>query len=150
MTCEMCGSDIDTRECIVEGTILDLCSKCSSYGNIIKMEKPDLVPVNKPRKIVVEEPLQILVDNCGELIKKAREKKEMKQAELGMFTGEKESVINKYERGLLKPSLQTALKLQKKLGVVLIEDYETQNQVQFNINDKDITIGDLLKFKKKK
>ena len=54
------------------------------------------------------------------------------------------------ETGEFKPSIETALKLGKILGIKLVEEYEEVHEKKKKFDaDGDVTIGDLIKIKKK-
>lgn len=62
-----------------------------------------------------------LIDGCGEAIKSARERIGWTQDDLAKKIMEKKNVLSSIERGALMPDLKTARKLEKTLGIKLIE-----------------------------
>jgi putative transcription factor len=147
--CDMCGMDVELVDAIVEGTMLQVCRRCSSYGDVITVERvqPD---TKKPRKIVVEEETSHVVDDCSQRVKSAREKKKLKQQELAQQIGERESVIHKIESGHLQPSHDLARKLERYLGVNLLVTYKELPKKTVDLREGELTIGDLLKYKGKR
>ena len=142
MMCEMCGRNEETQEAVVEGAMLNVCSHCSKFGVVVKKEEI----VEKP-KFVREEVVDFVVDDYNHLIKKGREKKDLRQSELAKYIGEKESVVHSAEAGRFKPSLKVAKKLEVFLGIKLISKDIPEGDVKKNLNfkDQDLTIADLLK-----
>ena len=144
----MCGAETWLVDAIVEGTMLKVCSKCSNFGHVVKVEKPTFHD-ERPRKVVLQEVSRYVMDNAATLVKQAREKKNWKQEDLAHKIGEKESVIHHVENGHLKPSMDLAVKLERALGIVLIITYEEPKQKQVNLKNDALTIGDLVKLKDK-
>jgi putative transcription factor len=153
-TCEMCGTEAKLQEAIVEGSMLKVCNRCSSFGTAVEVKK-EVAGVRGggkrvPRKIYVEEPVDFVMEGAGRIIKESREEKELTQGQFAGMVGIKESMVHKIETSLQKPDLPTAKKIERILDIKLIEGYkDSENKVQFNLDDKDLTIGDLLKFKKR-
>jgi len=147
----MCGISTERlSDVVVEGTMLKVCERCKSYGDVVGVEKPRNLEVSKiPRKIYVEEPVVFVIEGAGRIIKEARENNGLKQQQLAKMVGLKESMIHKIETSMIKPELNVAKKLEKILGIHIIEGYsDTSKGVQFNLNDENLTVGDLIKFKK--
>jgi len=141
MQCEICGKDTNLVKAIIEGTELNVCSNCSKFGSVIKIA-PKFVP--KPKKIVVEQPEEELVENYGEIIKNARERLGLKQEELALRLNEKHTLIHKWECNELKPTIETAKKLEKFLGIKLMQVYK-KGELEKHKSSGGLTIGDLVK-----
>jgi putative transcription factor len=153
-TCEMCGAEAKLQEVIVEGSMLKVCKRCSGFGTAVEVKKKvagiRIGGKRVPRKIYMEEPVNFVVEGAGRMIKESREKRELTQGQLAGMVGIKESIVHKIETSMQKPDLSTAKKIERILDIKLIEGYkDSENKVQFNLDDKDLTIGDLLKFKKR-
>jgi len=149
MGCELCGYEGYLVEAIVEGTMLNVCRKCSNFGDVIPIDMPKPA-VKKPTKIVVEEPQDFIVSSYHTLIKQSREKMGLKQRELAESINEKESVIHNIESGHFKPSFGLARKIEKFLHIRLTTNYEEPAKREINLKNTDLTIGDLIKIKRKK
>lgn len=152
--CEMCGVEARLYDVIVEGSMLSVCERCRGYGTAIDIEpkkESSLLRKRKvQRKIFIEEPVDFVIESAGRVVKESREKRGLTQVQLAGMAGVKESVVHKIETSLMKPDLATAKKLERILDVKIIEDYkDPENKVQFNLDDENVTIGDLIKFKKK-
>lgn len=150
MQCEMCGREGELVEAIVEGTMLNVCKNCAKFGNVIEVKKP--IIKEEVRRVVpvsqIEE-MESVIDDYSSKIKQAREKLGLKQGELAKQIAEKESVIHKVETGGLKPNLRLAKKLEQFLKIKLIEKYIEEKKKILDFRDSDLTIGDLLRIKKK-
>ena len=146
--CEICGKNFENLErAIVEGVMMGVCSGCAKFGKIIPVRKPLI----EPKRIVpihTKEVMEDIVTDYAELIKNAREKKGLKQEELAKEIAEKESVLSKVESGSLRPSFILAKKLEQFFNIKLIEFLEEKKQVNLNLKNNELTIGDLLKLKK--
>ncbi|NTV22845.1 MAG: TIGR00270 family protein [Nanoarchaeota archaeon] len=145
--CEMCGTDASLIPTMIEGVELKVCQKCTSYGSVVKRAEPrfDRRPrVSAPRQ--EKEVLQIIREDYPKLIKDKREKLGLKQDEFAKFLSEKESIIHKIESGTYTPSIDLARKIEKQLGISLIEEKEVEPQMT-KLKKESFTIGDVLKIK---
>ena len=147
MNCELCGKKSELFRAKIEGTIVDVCEKCSKFGEIIERvikEEENKIVKQRTKEEIIEE----IRKGYGAIIKNAREKLGLKQEELARKINEKESLIHKLENELVEPSLKLAEKLEKFLKIKLIEIYSDENKYIKN-NDEKLTIGDLLNVKPK-
>ena len=145
MTCEMCGSETKTVTALVEGAELRVCQKCSSFGKIVTKPKyVRRIPVKPKQK--EKEIIQVIVPEYSSLIREKREKMGLKQTEIAKFLSEKESIIHKMESGTYMPSIELAKKLEKQLGIKLIEEKELEPQ-NIKASSSTYTIGDMIKVK---
>ncbi|MBW2990141.1 multiprotein bridging factor aMBF1 [Candidatus Woesearchaeota archaeon] len=160
--CDMCSSPESVYRIELEGSRLNVCEKCSSYGRIIaRLKREEPVKKSKKKKQGMfehmdikpkkeSETVQIITSTYPGLIKKKREKLGLKQKELAKKIAEKESVIHKLESGRIKPGIPLARKLEKFLRIKVIEEVELDDP---GISSKkkglsgDITIGDLINIK---
>ena len=141
MNCELCGKKSELFRAKIERTIVDVCEKCSKFGEIIERvikEEENKIVKKKIREEIIEE----IRKGYVAIIKNAREKLGLKQEELARKINEKESLIHKLENELVEPSLKLAEKLEKFLKIKLIEIYSDENKYVKN-NDDKLTIGDL-------
>lgn len=145
--CEMCGKEGELVDAIVEGTMINVCINCSNYGKVITINQPVI-----DRKVEMKKEtenagyVEVVVDNYSELVKKSREKKELKQEELAKAIAEKESVIHQLESGKLKPNFKLAQKLEVFLGIKILDKAELarKEEKEVDFRDSDLTIGDLI------
>jgi putative transcription factor len=151
MQCDLCGSEKESFDTIVEGTSLKVCRGCSSFGNVIKKtKKQNPVVKTKVKKsfFKTEDSNEIIVKEYNSLVKSGREKLGLKQEELAKRISEKESVIHKIEIGSLKPSIKLAKKLARFLNIKLVKEYEDKPVKLTKQNIEGLTIGDMIKSKK--
>ncbi|AAT43796.1 multiprotein bridging factor aMBF1 [Picrophilus oshimae] len=143
MECEMCGRNVPQLKRVrVSGAIMNVCPACARFGEPVdeprKQEIKEDIKVKIPeKKIIVKtykkpykkykrpagddvESLDI-VEDYASLIKSARERLSMTQEDLARKVLERKNVISNIERGDLLPSIETAKKLEKVLGIKLIE-----------------------------
>jgi putative transcription factor len=148
MNCEMCGAQATTTA-LIEGVELNVCSKCAKFGNIVRkraQQLPKVTLVSKPQK-PDKEILQVIKDNYSIIIRQKRENLGLKQEEFAKLLAEKESLIHKIESGEYTPSLELARKIEKQLGIILIEQKEVSAQ-NLKAKDTTFTIGDIIKLRK--
>ncbi len=145
--CELCGTEDELITAIVEGSTLQLCRRCKEFGDIIALPQQQ-APQPKP-KVAIPEPEEYIADDYGAQIKTTREKLGITQKDLAEKIKEKESVIHKLESGHMKPNAALAMKLERFLGIKLIEQYSPEDKSKIDFKDKGLTIGDLVKLKKK-
>jgi len=88
-----------------------------------------------------------VVDDFGERIKRARIEKNWTQKDLANEIKEREILIKKIEKGDLIPEDQVRVKLEKTLGISLLEvsDDEAKSQKGVRIST---TLGDIIKIKR--
>lgn len=154
----MCGAEVEKLyRTLIEGTELMVCHKCSRFG-VVKavVESRSLVEKHKKRLIrksgrdketteqqAVE--IDFIIPDYATRVKKAREKKALKQESLAKAIAEKESVIHNIESGRLEPSIELARKLERFLGIKLVEKISDNKQNYKKLSSKTLTIGDVLK-----
>ena len=144
MQCEMCGKDVKLIRASIEGTEMNVCEQCASFGERVAVAaKPKAIPVRKPK--VQQERQEIVVDDCAALVKAAREKRGLKQEELAKRIQEKESVIQNVETGKFTPSIALARKLESYLNITLVEDYVETIKVPKASGGEGLTLGDMIK-----
>ena len=155
-TCDMCGREGPTVKAIVDGSMMDVCSRCSKFGNVIEIapkfevkEQPkqrQVIPVRKPEP----QPLLIVVQDYAARVRSAREKMLYNQEELAKAVAEKVSVIQKIESSQLEPPVNVARKLELFLKIMLLEEIKKDDSKPKRLDFKDntLTIGDLIRFRK--
>lgn len=156
MQCEMCGKESKTEpllKTLIEGTTLVVCKLCSKFGKVIHVLNPAMKSPekNKLAKQVApkHEEIETLVEDAGDRVRKAREKKDLKQVDLARMIAEKESIIQKIENGSFTPNIFLARRLEKALHIVLVE--LVKEDVVDNASTKSagvLTLGDMIKVKK--
>ncbi|MCK4365902.1 MAG: TIGR00270 family protein [Thermoplasmatales archaeon] len=159
MQCELCGSVCDCRPATIDGVRMMLCPGCMRHGTSIKtspepsagVKKPILERIRKPAvKDVYKDMDKELVSGWNDLIKNARKKKRLSREELGFKIGERTVTISKIENGDLRPSDKMVKKLEKELGIFLIEEVSSVSSISTGSRSGDgLTLGDFIKKEEK-
>lgn len=155
INCDLCGkADERLFRTLIEGVELNVCSGCSKFGKVIApVHRPS--PKEQHMKFVQqnnvqekEEKIELLVENYADLIKKKRESMGLGQKDFAMKINEKESTIHKIETGIFHPSTSLAKKLEKFLGIKLIEEHQETNEKFKKSKGEGFTLGDFIKLDK--
>lgn len=158
MPCEMCGKDAPLKTAMIEGTEMRVCPDCQEYGHTVT-KAPEATGRSKvaeamkkrakrsrPRDVYADHP-EVLIEDYGTRIRKARTKAGFSVEELADEINEKKSVISRTETNDHHPSDALVTKLERKLGISLMEKPEP-TQLATNTGKKQggpVTLGDLLK-----
>ena len=155
MECELCGRVCDCRPATIDGVKMMLCPGCMRHGqgiesgseSSITAQKPILERIKRPKtKDVYKEMDKELVSGWNELIKSARTKKGLSREELGFKIGERTVTISKIENGDLRPSDKMVEKLEKELGITLVETVSRTPSVSTGSRSSSgLTLGDFIK-----
>ncbi|MFH1323494.1 MAG: multiprotein bridging factor aMBF1 [Methanobacteriota archaeon] len=159
MQCEICGIDIKGApiRATVEGTVLDLCSKCSRYGKVSDKWTPvsrKIMPTeraivtHKPRRDAFDKLEDELISDYAGMIRKARESQGLKIEELASKMMEKSTLLRKIEREELVPEDSIRKKLETALNIKLTERVSSQDQRGGGFI-RGTTLGDVAIIKKK-
>ncbi len=151
--CDMCGKETDLVVALIEGTELNVCRGCAKHGSILRKLRSEKT-FEKSRKIENQsiEPeegfIEKIVEDYGNIIKKAREKLNIKQEDFARKINEKVSLIHNLESGHHEPSIKVAQKIERFLRIKLVENNKIE-KAEFNKSKSEaLTIGDLIKLKK--
>ncbi len=148
----MCGSSGQLYTAKIEGAIMKVCNGCKQYGTVLdtpRSSKP--VFKRRPQKpqFREEESTDRIVSDFDEVIKSARQKKGIDIEKFAKSLHEKESLLKHIESGKFKPSFKVAKKLEKALDILLIESEIGGNEIPTAQHSGGMTIGDMIKIKKK-
>jgi putative transcription factor len=158
MLCEMCGSQGNINADI-EGVELNVCGKCAKYGIIKKSHrqlKKSSFKTNKINNIKNQSNSSLkLIDSFSSIMLKCRQEKGLKQEEFAEYLNERVSLVSKWELGTIKPSVEVAKNLEKKLGIRLTKndeplDVENNEKLTNNKSSREFTLGDFIKIRKRK
>lgn len=159
MECEICGTEVKGNpiRVTVEGTVLDVCSKCAHYGK----PQDKWTPVSRKmapteRVIVTHRPKRDAFDKIddeinpdyAQIIKKARESQGLTIEELASKMMEKATLIRKIEREELIPEDTVRKKLETTLTIKLTEKVSSQDQRGGGFI-RGTTLGDVAIIRKK-
>ncbi|GGM73936.1 transcriptional regulator [Thermogymnomonas acidicola] len=143
MECEMCGRKVErTRKVRVDAAILNVCDACARFGTPLEDNRPRAqvkqeivvrVPQKPPESLKPREVRKAqrkvddverftIVEDYARLIQQARNRLSMTQEDLAKKILERKNVLASVERGDLMPDLKMARKLERVLGIKLIEE----------------------------
>ncbi|GFO97328.1 zinc finger protein [groundwater metagenome] len=159
MQCEICGIDIKGTpiRATVEGTVLDLCSKCARYGKVSDKWTPvsrkmlpteRVVVTRKPRRDAFDKLGDEMISDYAGIIRKARESQGLTIEELASKMMEKSTLLRKIERKELMPEDTVRKKLETALNIKLTERVSSQDQRGGGFI-RGTTLGDVAIIKKK-
>ena len=159
MQCEICGIDIKgaPTRATVEGTVLDLCSKCARYGKVSDKWTPvsrkimpteRVIVTHKPRRDAFDKLGDELIPDYAGMIRKARESQGLTIEELASKMMEKSTLLRKIEREELVPEDSIRKKLETALNIKLTERVSSQDQRGGGFI-RGTTLGDVAIIKKK-
>jgi putative transcription factor len=170
--CEVCGQNIlgKAKRVNIEGANLIVCENCARFGDSLKTsarqtQKSKINKIASAKKaLVVRKPKARsvvrkdsfldsyeLIDDYTGRIRKAREEKGLSHEELARKINERVSIIKKIETGKMHPSEILIKKLEKELQINI---YAPSNSKDAACGSKEyhkgLTLGDVVKIKKKK
>lgn len=155
MNCEICGRGIQGKptQISIERSILTVCQECSRFGvpvdkrTAAKLEmavpRPGMrraIPAPQTRKDQLGE--FVLVDDFGQVIRKARESLGMTREDLAKKLGEKESVIRRVESGGMYPTAELMGKIERLLKIRLKATVDTSAKGSAP-SPSNLTLGDI-------
>jgi len=164
--CEMCGKPIERRRAKIvylEGARLTLCPECYTKVSkrVLATELREVVPARarrvvepkqQPKRRILDE--YEVVPDFAERVRKAREKLGWTQRMLAEAVREGENVIKRIEAGRLVPSIDLAQRLEKVLGIKLLEPvveeistYTTSTKPISSV--KELTLGDIVTIRRR-
>jgi putative transcription factor len=170
MQCEMCGEAIrGTPKLVrVEGAELSVCSKCEKFGTEVQQVRrtdirvPQKGAASRPAPTPAGGAAQVrykrdmfdfmegdVVDDYAARIRHAREEKGLSSKDLAMQLKEKEHLIRKIENSELIPEEDVRKKLEKALGIRLIDTLVSEDAKKVP-GKLAPTLGDLTVIKKAK
>ncbi len=171
--CDLCGKDTNLAKTVIEGAVLKVCANCAKYGRVLEEKKEffgeeqDIKPARHTiieRDEPVPEPLEEIFapkgsadgiyENYAIIVKIAREKAKLTQADLAKAIAGKENTIHHIETKQQPPSMKTAKKLEQFLHIKLLKKEPAPNTMHalesVDFSETTLTIGDLLKIKQAK
>ena len=152
INCDLCGkADERLNRAIIESVELNVCNDCSKFGKVIgQVRVASKKEISKKTKSIEEqeEKIELIVENYSEIIRKKRESMNLSQKDFASKLNEKESTIHKIETGTFEPSLELAKKLEKFLGIRLIEEHQEKHENFKMSKEEGFTLGDFIKIKK--
>ncbi len=109
-------------------------------------KRPIARQTRQQRSVRPPSPEYDVVEDYGQIIKRAREERGLTQEDLARLVGVKLSYIRKVEQGKMVPELPVLRKLEKLLSVKLVEEAVPREEkaIYSSGGDDSITLGDLL------
>jgi putative transcription factor len=121
MECEVCGRDCERLlQALIEGARLAVCERCAKSGRVVAMPQQVSPQQVSAKRVQALREAEISPD-CAERIKNARERMRIGRDVLAELTNEKESYLRRIEAGDATPTEELARRLEKALGITLIE-----------------------------
>jgi len=149
MECEICGAEGAGYIVLVEGAKLTVCQDCSGAGKLLRAPQPVCDPSSLPARAPKAE--MEVVDGYGSIIAEARKRMGLPLEVLAERINEKHSFLERVEHEKTLPDGKLAHKLEKELGVKLLQ--EVSSGVAVNVKDgqgKGMTLGDILEIQQRK
>lgn len=153
MSCELCGRESKgCRAGAIDGVKMMLCPDCMRHGEGVKDVATTPASVKRAvfQRIKKSSPKDVykdmekeLVSNWPDVIKEARKKKGLSRGELGFKIEERTVTISKIENGDLRPSDKMIAKLEKELGIFLLEKVKEVSTTHHS--SKGMTLGDFIR-----
>ena len=168
MQCEMCGETIRGAPKLirVEGAELQVCARCGRFGTEVQQPRRTDVPRPAARPGMAGRPAAApapgqrkrdmfdymegeIVDDYAARIRDARMEKGLSQKDLALQMMVRELLIKKIEKGELIPEEEVRKKLEKVLGIKLVDTIagDAESKAQAKITQ---TLGDLTIIRKAK
>ncbi|MEM4695941.1 MAG: multiprotein bridging factor aMBF1 [Desulfurococcaceae archaeon] len=168
--CELCGKPVvksDAKYIYVDGAYLHVCINCYnkfkgknvSEGVIEKHDSVKTRPIGLQKEIdlyrknnrpVLGDEYEVVEDYANR-IREARERIGWSQEALASKLKVSVSLIKRFESGRLKPGIELARRIERILGVKLLEPVvDEELEHRSSRGDDSLTIGDLIKLDKDK
>ena len=155
MQCDMCGKEEYLLRTIIEGTELNVCKECARFGKVLGNYRPEVkqkiqeIKKQKPQTPTIEV-IQLVREDYAQIIRQKREQLNLTQEEFAKKLNEKHSFLQSIEIGKHIPSLELARKLEKILGILLVEEHKELHEGNLKQQKSGVmTFGDIIKLKKK-
>lgn len=148
MECDICGAEGAGYLILVEGAKLTVCHDCSGAGKLLRAPQPVRDPSSPARAGRAE---MEVADGYGQMIAEARKRMGLPLEVLAERINEKHSFLERVEREKTLPDEKLARKLEKELGIKLLQ--EVSSGVAVNVKDRQgagMTLGDILEIQKRK
>jgi len=146
MACDICGAAKADRKARIEGAVVSVCDKCVTLGDEINIQEIHKLAERILPKLSLPPEFNFdLRPDAAEVVRKGREKLGLTQEQLGEKVSEKVNIIKRVEDGW-QPPIQVAKKLEKFLGVSILETAATGN-LKTKIDKKQMTLGDMVEIK---
>jgi len=145
--CEICGAPAAGYLIQVEGAKLTVCRDCSGAGKLLRV--PQRQPQKGEEAPRVKEELEV-VEGYGKLMTEARRKMGIPIEVLAERINEKLSFLERVEHERTLPDAKLCRKLEKELGVKLLQPVSSGAPIVTSQSKAGMTLGDILEIEQKK
>ena len=147
--CEICGKEMNEEyEIELEGAHLMVCEECSR-GKPAQKRVNAQYTVPHHRDFGASEQDEV-VEGYGTIMRRARESAGMSLKELGEKINEKESILSRIEWEKTTPPDSVARKLEKELGIRLIQKKPAVKKASAATQAREATLADFIEKKEGK
>lgn len=157
----MCGRETTTRRVLIDKTPMSVCADCAKFGTPTsgtgaggEAVAPNVADALERRRrrmgsrkdVFESETMSLeLVDDFGDRIQQTRQKKGWTREELGSRVKQPVNAIAQYEAGTLNPPDDVTKRLEKTLGITLLEKVSSGVPASRGAAARGLTLGDMLK-----
>ncbi len=152
VTCEFCGKEVSSTVVVRSaGSNLNACHNCKHLGNVV--ETNDLNPLShsfRRIKKTTNTTFEVVQDYASQ-INRALANKGLNIKQLARVLNIKDTTLNKYCSGKIKPDVTTARKVESYFGIKLVEEVEAvsineDDYVEKDVkgDESDMSLGDML------
>lgn len=160
MDCEVCGK----REegiflAVIEGARMHACEDCARMGKILKYPQREIpksslqASSSSPSAPRATQTELELIDGFGSKMRNARMKMKLPLSVMAEKLAEKESFLERIENEKTHPSTLLAKKIEKELGIKLLEEVSSSilpPEIEGKLSaSKGNTLGDILEIERK-
>ena len=144
--CEICGKTVGTvYEIMLDGAQMLVCERDAMGRDVVNTFGPQQKDSRRMPAPDAREDAEELVENYGEVIRKAREAMGLPVKVLGERISEKESTLERIEKEKTLPSEKTRVKLEKELGIRLLAKSQVSKSFVATKKSEPPTLWDLAK-----
>ena len=143
--CEICGKISKLLKASIEGSSVYVCNDCKKHAESVEEIPPQAIKQIR-EKVIIAEPM--LNPDFAKIVRRARENEKLTRKQLAEKIKEKETVIERIERGNT-PEEKIAKKLERELGIKIL-GYEEKEVKLESVKSDEITLGDVVEVKVRK
>lgn len=149
-TCELCGDIVDTTTTIkVAGSNMQACNKCKALGSEVNRDTVASAS-HSFKKRTREGSVELeVISNYASVINSALAKKGLNIHQLARMLNIKESTLNKYFTGKIKPDITVARRLETFFEITILEHREAQDLSDLMVNNRDenqeLSLGEMIR-----
>lgn len=146
--CELCGHPMSYIYGIeIDKVELRVCAKCAKGNRVTYKEEPKEKKSKNPQITVPvrKKPEDVeLIENYGEVMRKARERMKLPLKVLAEMLAEKETLLYRVETQHTVPTIELTRKLERALGIKLEQQSENTEKVRTKPKKDEATLGEFI------